>query len=176
MASSRQLPNRLSVGVCVEFARVLAFALSLCARVQSLSSVFVCRREFVSASWVRQQVCSLLPPQAIIVILPRVSAALCAHQHFACTAHRLLMLHESVSAQFMTTSISTFCASCRHLLELAVFCHKQCMTGVDTAGPVAFINAHWAFKFQVSTCCTPRAIHESSSNTEERLRLTATTN
>ena len=35
--------------------------------------------------------------------------------------------------------------------ELAVFCHEQCMTGVDTWGPIAFIYAHWAFKFQVSS-------------------------
>jgi len=34
---------------------------------------------------------------------------------------------------------------------LAVFCHEQCMTGVDTQGPIAFIYAHWAFKFQVSS-------------------------
>jgi len=25
------------------------------------------------------------------------------------------------------------------------------MTGVDTQGPIAFIYAHWAFKFQVSS-------------------------
>ncbi len=30
------------------------------------------------------------------------------------------------------------------------FYHKQYMAGVDTQGPIAFIYAHWAFKFQVS--------------------------
>ena len=36
---------------------------------------------------------------------------------------------------------------------LVVLCHKQCMTGVDTWCPIAFIYALWAFRFQFQFQC-----------------------